>query len=337
MGWKSRATAVLLGLFLLSGGLWPVSLVCFVFALVPGNSRSVGKEAMKSSKGFLTPRHFVGIVFILLGLVAISAGGTLSPIVFLALGAVVMAWPRMHLGILGGGVRPHKDSVLLRSKYIPVSWSAVAELKPGADSYPRAISSFDGRLAVFTGSGKAYLIASCTALSSQEAESKLLTLLRSASPTGNVGAYLLPLEASAAQEVFKLKLSSLRIAFSEGNLTPPGPGLLLLECSKGVVRKAAAFTMEAAKSATIPSGTALLGSAPLTWEVLESLGRRTSWPDPDSMSNLLDSFVASRGVPLGERLKSLEGAGTELMVESLAGDQLKLSRSQFRAIVSIYS
>ena len=337
MGWKSKALAILLGLVFLGGGLWPVSLVCFAFVLISGKSRSIGKEA-KSNKGFLAPLRAVGIVFILLAVVAVSAGGTLSPIVFLAIGATIVTWPRLRPGIPGGGVRPHKDSVLLQSKYIPISWSAVAELKPGTDSYPRAVSSFDGRLAVFTGQGKAYLIASCTALSPREAESKLLTLLRSAPPRGNVGAYLLPLEASGAQEVFKLKLSPIKITSdSEGNLSPPGCGLLLLDCSKGVVRKAAAFAVEAAESATIPSRTFDLVSAPLTWEVLESLGRRTSWPDPDSVSILLDSLVATRGVPLGERLKSLEGAGAELKVQSLAGDQLKLSRPQFRAIVSIYS
>lgn len=340
MGWKTKLMVALLGVFFLGGGLWPVGLLCFLYLLFPGRSRKE-KPASEAPRrrARVSVRHVLGLVFFLLAGMAVAAGGVLSPLAFLAVGSVVLAWPLLRSRVPLGDVEPVKDSVLLRSKYIPLAWHVVAELKPGAESFPRAVASFEGRLAVFTETGKTYLLASCKALDRREAESKLLHALQSACPRRNTGAYLLPLGAGAASEVFKLKLSRVRVSDDYiADPTPGASGMLLLDCVRGAVTKAAAFAVEGESSSPrVPSGTSVLESPPLVWEVFDSIGRRTPWPDPDGVSNLLDSLAATKGAPLGERLKSLEGEGAEFKVESLASDQLRLTRPQLRAIVSIYS
>jgi hypothetical protein len=52
------------------------------------------------------------------------------------------------------------------------------------------------------------------------------------------------------------------------------------------------------------------------WELLESIGKRSTWPGPDAYSNLLDSVSATKGEPIGERLGGIEGSGSSIIVQS---------------------
>ncbi len=340
MGWKMKVLVALVGLMLLGAGLWPLGLLCFLYLVIPRGSKGAGGPRTDGrSVRRLRGRHIVGFGLVLLSGVALAAGGTLSPVVFFLSGVFILLWPVFGARLPVGEVNPVRDSVLLRSKYLPLAWHAVAELKPGAESFPRAASSFQGSLLVFTETGRAYVTASCFALSRKEAESKLLHQLRSSAPGGRAGAYLLPLDAAPAADLLRLKVSRSRLP--KGDLADSAShvaGILLLECRRGLVRRAAAYEIDGrSPSASLPSVGAELESPPLVWEVLDSVGKRTSWPEPDPFSNLLDSLVATRGVPLGERLKAMEGAGRDLTVQSLAGEELRISRPQFRAIISIYS
>ncbi len=340
MGWKAKVLVALVGLMLLGAGLWPLSLLCFLYLVIPRGPKTAGgpRTDARSVRRF-PGRRIVGFGLVLLSGVALAAGGTLSPVVFFLAGVFILLWPAFGASLPVGQLNPVKDSVLLQSKYLPLAWHAVAELKPGAESFPRAASSFQGDLLVFTETGRTYVTASCFALSRREAESKLLHQFRTSAPGGRAGAYLLPLDAAPAADLLRLKIS--RSRFPKGDLVssvPHAAGILLLGCRRGLVRRAAAYEIDGpSHSASLPSVGAELESPPLVWEVLDSVGKRTSWPEPDPFSNLLDSLVATKGVPLGERLKTVEGAGGDLTVQSLAGEELRISRPQFRAIVSIYS
>jgi hypothetical protein len=70
---------------------------------------------------------------------------------------------------------------------------------------------------------------------------------------------------------------------------------------------------------------------------MEAIAKRTIWPEPDSFSNLLESLVVTRNEPLGARLVKLEDSEGGLLIHTLSGDEVRASRPQVRAIVSIYS
>jgi len=203
------------------------------------------------------------------------------------------------------------------------------------EAWRRALSSFTGTLLVYPATGRAYSLATSYALSQGVAEAKLLPQFRS--PLH--GAYLFPLDGKSAADTLRRKLSPLRLP--QGDLTqsvPRASGLIVLECDEGVVHRAASF--ESAREAafpTLPPRGAAASSRPLLWEVLDAMGRTTHWPDPDAFSSLLASVSATKGEPLGERLRALEGSEDNVNVESLTGDSLVLSRPQLRAMFAIYS
>lgn len=334
MGWALRMLALLAGLTTTASGLWPLGAICFVYLALSFRPRRHTAPPTKAASHPRSKRYALAGVTLALSLVAFLSGGTMSPILLLAAGGVALLWDTLPFGLLLCEVVPVEDSVLLRSRYLPFVWHTIAEVKPGAEEFPRALSYFTGRLAVFTGTGKAYCLARCWSLGRKEAEAELLSRLR----LPLQGAYLLPLEAATAAGLFHLRHAPMTL--------PPGDlaeavrgadGIMVFDCSRGVVNGAGCQELRPASVPALPRSPPSLGYSPLLWEVLVGLSKRTGWPDPDAYSNLLESLVATRGEPLGERLKTLEGAGGSVTVESLSGESLSLSRPQLRATVAIYS
>jgi len=333
MGWALRCAALLVGAVSVAVGLWPLGVLCIIY--VGATLRSRKSTRMSASRGpALETRYLLAAPLLLLSAAAFLSGGTFSPLVFLAAGIFVLSRPTLTFRRPSTAV-PVKDSVLLRSKRLPFVWHALAEVKPGAEAFPRALSSFTGTLLVYPATGRAYSLATSYALSQGVAEAKLLPQFRS--PLH--GAYLFPLDGKSAADTLRRKLSPLRLP--QGDLTqsvPRASGLIVLECDEGVVHRAASF--ESAREAafpTLPPRGAAASSRPLLWEVLDAMGRTTHWPDPDAFSSLLASVSATKGEPLGERLRALEGSEDNVNVESLTGDSLVLSRPQLRAMFAIYS
>jgi hypothetical protein len=335
MGWSLRLVALLVGLVSFASGLWPVGIFCFLwlaFSFRPKRSRRPeGGHNLPHPFG----RYTLGGALLTVSAAAAFSGGTLSPVIFLAAGALVLLWPTLRACSLFSEAVPVEDSILLRSKHFPFVWYALAEAKAGPESFPRALSSFTGTLVIFTETGRVYSLAKCCALGRVEAEDKLLDQFRS--PLH--GAYLLPLDAGSAADAFRAKLAPRKLP--PGDLAESAPrasGVLTFTCSYGTVDQAGYYDVSAeASSPSLPASWAFLRPRPLLWEVLDSLGKRTKWPGPDAFSNLLDSLVATKGEPLAERLKSLEGSEGHVAAESLAGESLMLSRPQLRAMVAIYS
>jgi hypothetical protein len=340
MGWAAKLLALFVGLFLLASPLWPMGLLSMILLAASLRPRGRGRAAGEATSGRrISLRAVLGLVLLLLSAIAFSSGGAASQWVFLIAGGALLSWPALSQVLPLTEVVPVPDSILLRSKYFPLAWWSLAELKPGAEQFPRAAASFAGTLLVFTDTGRTFLAASCLAVGRKEAEDRLLGVFRGSQPAGRPGAYLLPLDSGAAEEALRMKLARARVP--KGDLTEYAPafsGLFVLECTRGRVGRAGAFEVLGGQGvARVPARGAETAGSPLVWEVLEAVGKRTRWPDPDGFSNLLDSMAATRGVPVGERVRELVSSGGRLTIQSLSGEQVQTSRPQFRAIVSIYS
>ena len=274
----------------------------------------------------------------LLSAVAFASGGALSPFVFFAAGLASLFWRSLVRGLPRSDVVPVRDSILVRPRLMPFTWSAVAELKPGSDDFARAASSFSGKLLVFTDTGKVYSVPSCFALSRGEAEAKIMDEFRREALAGRAGAFLLPLDSIQATGVLSRNLSRMKYPMEQiARSAPRIPGALFIECGGGHVLRASVLDQTPAPKPKLPGDPEVMSNPPLTWEVFESVAKGTRWPQPDSLSNLLDSMVATRGVPLAERVRGLETEGDGLKIQSLSGDEVRASRTQLRALVSLYS
>jgi hypothetical protein len=338
MGWKAKAIALLLGLAFFGAGAWPLGIICLLSLALSLRARRKPRQGKPAPRGRLHSRTLLASVLLVLSGVALASGGMLSPLVFFAGGAIALTWPVWVKFLPLAELAPVGDSILLRSKYLPVFWCSIAELKPGVEPFPMAASALSGTLLAFTDTGRTYLAVTCRALRRNGAEARLLAELRAASSAGRAGAFLLPMDARAAADLLRLELSPLK---SGGEFAVPvasTSGLLVLECRGGCVKKAAAFTVEGTADApAFPGSPHELDSQPLTWEIFEAIGRRTRWPDPDRYSGLLDSMLATRGEPFAERLEQLESSGDQVTIRSLTGENVVATRPQLRAIVSIYS
>jgi len=336
MGWGTRLVIGLGGVALLGLGLWPIGLLCFFFLLV--SLRPKRPITSQENRRALSPRSRRAVAAVLLGLsaVALGSGGLLSPVVFIAAGAIIAFSPKLVMFLTSEYV-PVKDSILLRARLLPFAWCALAEIKPGTEPLPRAVSSFTGTLLVYTDSGRAFAVVTCVASRQDEATMKILSRLKLSARAADC--YLFPLGADSSAEVLRRRLSNVKLP--AGDLAESAsmtPGVLSLTCDKGVVKSASAHeVVGSTPNARLPGpGTQYQGS-PLLWEVLDTLGKRTRWPDPDSLSNFLGSMLATRGTPLSERMRTMNGAEAGVAVQSLSGEEIHLSRPQLRAILAVYS
>ena len=338
MGMWEKIAAGAVGLLLIGGPLWPVALVCFAYLALTLSPKSARGDSDTRWPGGRV-RHLLASALFAASALAYASGGTLSPTAFFLGGAVALFWPWFDSLSLARQVAPVEDSIAFRSKHFPFIWHALGELKPGSDPFPRALSSFSGTLLVITESGRAYTLATCFALGRKRAEAELNGQLRASAPRARSGGLLFPLDSAAACDVFRWEYSRIRLPSADLARTVTSvSGILVLRCARESVREAGAYEIRGkGDSATLPGCGRALGRAPLVWEVLEGVGRRTRWPGPDSCSSLLDSLNATRGVPLGDRLKAIEGTGSEVSLQSLGGAEVRVTRPQLRALVSIYS
>jgi len=240
MGWKAKALAGLLGVVFLGAGAWPLGTICFVYIALSLRARrkTKGKSAPWSR---LHPRVLLAAILLCLSAAALASGGVLSPLVFIAGGAVALTWPTLVRILPLAELVPVRHSVLLRWKYFPFLWCSIAELKPGADPFPMAASAFSGTLLAFTDTGRSYCAVTCRALGRRDAEARLIVALRATVPAGRTAALLLPLDARDAADLMKVELSPLKSGGDFVKSVASISGLIVLECRGGSVIKGAAF------------------------------------------------------------------------------------------------
>jgi hypothetical protein len=339
MGLLVKIIVGVMGLLLVGGPLWPMGLIFFAYlalALRPKRSSRVDSGTRRSGG---RSRYMLALALFAISASAYVYGGTLAPIVFSLGGCLALIWPWLASFSPAGAVVPVEDSIVFRSKYFPFVWHALGELKPGSDPVPRALSSYSGTLLIFTDTGKAYALATCFSLGKNAAEAELSERLRASAPRTRSGAFPFPLDSGAACDVLRQDLARINLPPEDlAKAATKTSGVLVLSCAMESVREAGAYALGGrGRSAKVPGRGRPLGSPPLLWEVLEGVGKRTRWPDPDSCSSLLDSLNVTRGVPLGDRLRAIEGSGNEVSLQSLGGAEVRVTRPQLRALVSIYS
>lgn len=357
MGWTIKIVAVFVGLISLTLGLWPVWLLCFGYlgyslwratrrpTVVLKDERGTGGSRRRSA--FKKRYAAAGVCFVL-SLVALADGGSLSPLVFAAAGGVIIV-----TGILGRGpsfseVKPVENSTLLRSRWLPHSWVALAEVRFATPRISRALSSIRNEIIVTTDSGKAsvYLPIRVQARSASGAEKKVATKLAPlARILGARGAYVLPLDSNEAATRMDAPLDEVELQLENrkdglASLRSAPFDVLVLAPAGHMLESAAAYVVRSGEKpgrARIPARGRDLESQPLMWEALEALGQSHLPQVPDALTNFLSTVCATRGEGVGERLVNggETGSGT-MLVSSLGATQVELTRPQLRMIVSVY-
>ncbi|MDG6988049.1 MAG: hypothetical protein JRN21_01850 [Nitrososphaerota archaeon] len=345
MGWGLRMLAAFVGLVALGLGAWPVTLLAALY-LVYSLRRPRTKAVFVQGRGALLKparplgRYAAAALLFLLSLLAAEDGGTYSPVVFFAAGTMVAFWPLVSRAGLASGVVPVSDSVLLRSRLFPFSWHALAEVKLESQDQTRGIVSMSGRVFLLAGKAPAlFLIISVRATSARQAEvSVIRRLRRETTMLSQRGAHLLPADSSDAAEKLSLGLGRLNVGTEDFDAVSSLPfEAIVFQVHEGRVVSHRAFNIaEQGGSASIPVPDLKYSRQPLFAEVVQGIGERHGWPGPDEFSPFLASLDASRTEPLADRLQVKEEAAGKVAVETPGGAEVRIARSQLRALAGIY-
>jgi len=363
MGLLWKVAALVVGLMSLTLGLWPVWVACFgylAYSLWSATRRRrvyvVGAQAGRPSRpsrewGFRKRYVLVGLL-IALSLVAAAEHGVYSPYVLLTMAAVVFMSGAFQVGPHLSSVKPVPGSILLRSRWLPLSWTSLVEVKFGTAQMARALSSVGCEMLFTLDSEKVSvcLPIRTTAFSAPRAEQKVVERLAPvARALGARGAYVLPLDGKEAAGRLTWSLRPVDLSLEYGrdgvvslNSTPFDA--LVVRPEGHLVRSAAGYvrlpdSREGGDQGvfTLPSAGRTLKSQPLVWEALEVLGERLQVRPADEYTNFLSSVCATRGEGLGERLVNEGRDGAAMVtVSSLGAAQVQLTRPQLRAIVGAY-
>lgn len=335
-----RKTELLVGFFCLLGllaGAWVLAICCFAVLVLMFRRRG-GNNLQSPTPSGIPLHHLASLGFICLSLGAFASGGFYSPFAFLAAALLAAISPLIARSRFLSELRPVDQSIILRSRLNRLEWVAVAGLKPGGEDFARGAASFSGTMAVFTETAKAYAVVRCWALNRWDAERELIRMLRATASDGPSDPYLLPLDSSEASELLRSRLVMTRLPRDLANDASTLSGVLVMDVKGGRVSGASAYSINGrAPAPAFPSRRVKLRGEMLLWEVLECLGKKARWPEPDSFSNLLVSIRATMGVPLSERFEDMRSAGSAVTVMSLGGERLELTRPQLRAVLSVYS
>jgi hypothetical protein len=187
------------------------------------------------------------------------------------------------------------------------------------------------------------------------------------------GAYLMPLDSLEAVRRFRPGLEPLKMDLRRDTVLeavghypydvlvvkPDGGrakslGAYLVGCSAmeeevevpsaGPDRNAIVTSDAAEKGrAALPAVRQSFERPPLLWEVISCVQERFHFSDPDGYTMFLNNMHVSRGSPLGAKMSLSDGDaaretsnGSALMVESLGGAPIELTRAQLRMIVNMY-
>jgi len=345
MGWGLRLLAVLVGLITLGLGAWPLSLLAgayLAFSFRKPKARRTTAVRQESFPGAKQPwdRYLFGILLFLLSAVALVAGGTLSPFVFLVGGLVVLSWPRLRTGGLAIQVVPVGESILMRNRVFPMRWHALAEVKLESHDQTRGVSAMDGRLLVFAGKiPSAFQVVSVCALSYKQAEEKVVSKLRRETRMlSQRGAHLLPLDSEDARARLSLELDRLNIGTEDLEAVTSLPfDVFTLQIREGLVVAHRAFRISRpGGSPIIPSPDLPAARQPILAEVVEKIGERHGWPGPDEYSPFIAALDASRGEPIADRIVMKGEKEGKVLVETPGGALVGLTRSQLRVLARIY-
>jgi len=372
MGLMLKGLAAFVGLMLLAVGAWPISALLFLYAFgglifrvlrlrrrspptttaspAPRESGQAGPAV--SFKGRLGHpwRRAIGLVFVLLSVVAVAEGGTLSPFVFGGIGLVLLLWGTSVIR-LGGrwALRPVPELVLLRRSFDPIHWLALAEVKLATKQAGKALTGIDEMLLVTSAEGgpSLFVVLQATSLTHRGAEETVLArfgeLVRISAP---LGAYLLPVDSADAADLLRLSVEPVQLDAKgwPSSLSTTDYDVLTVEAGRGgFVHSVGAYKSDPGRSgergANLPPARQALSRPALLWEVFQEMGKKLEWQKPDGYTTFLASMFATHAEPFAERVSAAGSAESsqQVLVQSLGTPPVKLSRAQLRAIAKVYS
>jgi hypothetical protein len=361
MGWLFKGLVLVVGLFSLTLGFWPLWAPCFGYlayslwsatrrrnVYVKDRTGGAAQPPRPKKPRLFKRRYLLAGVFFVLGAAAHGDRGTYSPYVFISLGVAIVLSGVPRITQRMSALKPVPDSILLRSRWFPISWVSLVEVKFGTPQMSRALSSVGCEVLLTTDSERisVYLPLRVLALSAPQANrrvvERLAPLARQLSPKG---AFVFPLDAKEAAARITWSLESVDLALEYGrngvvslNSTPFD--ILVIKPDGHLVERAAGYAkLGGSKQGgpALPSPGRKLGSQPLVWEALEVLGEKFQVKEADPCTSFLSSVCATKGEGVGDRLVNEGRDGTAtVMVSSLGAGQVELTRPQLRAIVRAY-
>ena len=349
MGWMTKLLAFLVAIMLFGVGAWQLTLLIFAVLFIPPILKArKGKTASQDkgrALGRFPVRKVVGAFLFLLAFAAYLAHGTVSPFVFASVGLLVMVWGTIPISVLGSRLKPVEESILLRSSPLPVSWAAVAEVKPLTRDLGRAMAGVTGTVLVSASeTPSVYVVVERRAAGERSAEDAILSALKeTAFSLSSLGAYLLPLDSTQAAALFQPSLEASK--FGEGDLwTALASGtydVLSIRQERGFAKSVGLYRrVDQGREgrARIPLPPQDLKHPLFLAELFKAVGARLVWPSPDQYTAFLSSLLATSGEPVGTRILDA-GAGSQsqmVMVKSQGSPSVELSRAQLRAVVRMY-
>ena len=349
MGWLLKTGAFLLAIMLFGAGAWELTLLIFAWLFVPPVLRfRRGRPASQDKgapRGKFPLRNVLGGLLFLLAFVALLSHGTFSPLVFGSLGVLVVLWGRIPLAVLGSKLKPVEESILLKSSPLPVSWTAVAEVKLLTHDVGRAMAGVAGTVLVSaSGTPSIYVVVERRAAGERSAEEAVLAALReTALSLSPLGAYLLPLDSKQAMALLQPSLEASKVGQGDWSTALASGTYDILSIrqergfagSLGLHRK---VDQGREGRGSLPSASHEFAHPPFLMEVYKAVGNRLSWPQPDQCTAFLSSLLATSGEPIGTRIVDA-GPGSQsqmVVVKSQGSPPVELSRAQLRAVVRMY-
>lgn len=345
MGWGTRFVAILVILIFFVIGAWPIGLLIFLYLAYSIRRPKAKAVFIRKQEVFGRPgrpwgRYLLGGALFLLAPVALEAGGALSPIAFLIGGAAVIFWPRIERSGFANRVVPIRDSVLLRSSFLPFRWHALVEVKLESQDQTRGIAAMNGRLLLFAGkTPSTFLVVNVHAFTYKQAEEGVVNKLRKETRMlSQRGAHLLPLDSADAAGRLCMGLERLKARTDDLQAVSSLPfDVLALHVKDGLIVSHRAFNIsEPVVEPSIPQPDLPLPRQPLFAEVVEKIGERHGWPGPDEFSPFLAALDASRTEPLADRFRTKGEDSGRAVVDTPGGAEVKLTRPQLRAAARIY-
>jgi hypothetical protein len=318
------------------------------FLLIPTIFRTRKRGAPQQNakpRGKLPVRHVLGGSLFLLALGAYLAHGTFSPFVLASLGLLVVLWGRIPRSVLISELKPVEESLLLRSSPFPLSWAAVAEVKPITHDVGRALAGLTGTVVVSTSETPSiYFVVERVAPNHRSAEAAVVEALREAALSlSALGAYLLPLDSKQALSLLQPSLEASKVGEGDWSMALASGtcDVLSIKQEKGFAKSLRLFKkVDQGREGRgrIPASSRDFAHPPFLMEVYKAIGNRLTWPNPDQYTAFLSSLLATSGEPIGTRVLDA-GAGSQsqmVVVKSQGSPSVELSRAQLRAVVKMY-
>jgi hypothetical protein len=332
MGWKIRVLAFFFGLFSLALGAILIAIPVLLWVFWPWIRGLRNSQMLGAGKGLLIAggswMMYLGFFLIFLALVAAGSGGLFSPILFGVVGMVLVFYGRGSSGKVSGGLAPVRDSIRLRSRFVPWHWLALVEVKTTTQDVAKVLPNAGERLLVrLEGKASAYAVIQASGWTEAEAEAKVVSRMQELSRVlAPLGAFLMPVDAIAAASLVRRRgrPAKLDVENLEQSLASTQYDVISIGTHGHVVVGLGAYqSADDGQEQFVFHARQALRKPVLVWEVAGALERRAAWPGPDDETVFLSSLAATRGESIGDRIvENGSSSGTRMAPTTPASHEL---------------